>query len=141
MVGALKTTSFIPNTECPPKLSSALHDLGGKLQQETIFGHRVDRRWDSVDTAVMRHGTGSSRKAAVIRELGAAWKTDQAGPMDSGWGEQLPSSLFDLRAAVEEIGRLRSILNQVPVLADDAPGVTDRELRERLAALGERARR
>jgi hypothetical protein len=61
--------------------------------------------------------------------------------MDSGGDEQLPSSLFDLRAAVEEIGRLRSILNQVPVLADDAPGVTDRELRERLAALGERARR
>lgn len=89
----------------------------------------------------MRHGKGSSRKAAAIRELGAAWKMDQAGPMDPGRDEQLPSYLFDLRAAAEEIGRLRSILNQVPVLADDAPGVTDRELRERLAALGERARR
>ena len=109
MVGALGTTSFIPNTECPPKLSSALHDLGGKLQQETIFGHRVDRRWDSVDTAVMRHGTGSSRKAAVIRELGAAWKTDQAGPMDSGGTSSCPvPCLIFVRLSRRSVGCVAS---------------------------------
>jgi hypothetical protein len=89
----------------------------------------------------MRHGKGSSRKAAAIRELGAAWKTNQAGPMEPERDGLPPDYLLDLDAAAEEIGRLRSILNQVPVLADDAPRVTDRELRERLAALGERARR
>jgi uncharacterized protein YciW len=89
----------------------------------------------------MRHGKGSSRKAAAIQELGAAWKTNQTEPMGPAGDEELPSYLLDLDAATEEIGRLRSILAQVPVLADDAPKVTDGELRERLAALGERARR
>ena len=86
----------------------------------------------------MRGGKSSSRKAAAIRELGAEWKT---GPMEPVGDRQLPSYLLDLDAAAEEIGRLRSILGQVPVLADDAPRLTDGELRERLAALGERARR
>jgi hypothetical protein len=41
--------------------------------------------------------------------------------------------LGDLGAAAEEIGRLRWTLAQVIAVADDAPGLTDRELRDRLA--------
>jgi hypothetical protein len=43
--------------------------------------------------------------------------------------------LADLGAAAEEIGRLRWKLAQVIAVADDAPGLTDRELRDRLLVL------
>jgi hypothetical protein len=47
--------------------------------------------------------------------------------------------LGDLGAAAEEIGRLRWTLAQVMAVANDAPGLTDRELRDRLLALADRA--
>jgi hypothetical protein len=43
--------------------------------------------------------------------------------------------LDDLGAAAQEIGRLRWTLRQVVTLADDAPGLTDQQLRDRLLAL------
>lgn len=45
-----------------------------------------------------------------------------------------------LTAAAEEIRRLRWTLRQVVTLADDAPTITDQQLRNRLLALAERAR-
>ncbi|MGH3833533.1 MAG: hypothetical protein ACRDRS_24375 [Pseudonocardiaceae bacterium] len=48
--------------------------------------------------------------------------------------------LADLAAAVEEIGRLRWTLRQVITLADDAPQLTDQQLRDRLLALACHAR-
>ncbi|MGH3771569.1 MAG: hypothetical protein ACRDRW_09270 [Pseudonocardiaceae bacterium] len=42
--------------------------------------------------------------------------------------------------AVEEIGRLRRALRQVITLADDAPTITDRQLRDRLLTLAAYAR-
>jgi hypothetical protein len=60
---------------------------------------------------------------------------------------QRPAYLADLvgssnsgrsaRIAVEEIRRLRWTLRQIIALADDAPRLTDRELRARLVALAE----
>ena len=48
---------------------------------------------------------------------------------------------FDqLTATVEELGRSRWMLGQVITLADDAPGLTDEKLRDRLLALADRAR-
>ncbi|MGH3772323.1 MAG: hypothetical protein ACRDRW_13160 [Pseudonocardiaceae bacterium] len=46
----------------------------------------------------------------------------------------------DLDAAVEEIGRLRWTLRQVITLADDAPTITERRLRDRLLTLASYAR-
>lgn len=43
--------------------------------------------------------------------------------------------LIDLAAAAAEIGRLRWTLAQVIAVADDAPGLTDVELRTRLLEL------
>ncbi len=43
-------------------------------------------------------------------------------------------------AYAEEVGRLRSILSRVVALADDAPGLTNEQLRSRLLALADRAR-
>jgi hypothetical protein len=40
----------------------------------------------------------------------------------------------------EEIERLRWALNQIIALADEAPGLTDEQLRERLLALVDNAR-
>jgi hypothetical protein len=51
-----------------------------------------------------------------------------------------PDSLTDLGVAAQEIGRLRRILRQLCTLADDAPTITDRELRTRLLALASDAR-
>lgn len=45
-----------------------------------------------------------------------------------------------LAAAVEEIGRLRWTLRQVVALAEDAPTITDQQLRHRLRALASGAR-
>jgi len=42
-----------------------------------------------------------------------------------------------LAATVEQLGAARFMLRQVIALADDAPGLTDRELRDRLLALAE----
>jgi hypothetical protein len=48
---------------------------------------------------------------------------------------------FDqLTATVEKRGRLRWMLGQVISLADDAPGLTDAQLLDRLLALADRAR-
>jgi hypothetical protein len=44
-----------------------------------------------------------------------------------------------LAATVEEIGRLRWLLRQVVILADDAPGLPDAQLRDRLLALAARS--
>jgi hypothetical protein len=46
-----------------------------------------------------------------------------------------PAYLTDHGAAAEEIGWLRWTLTQVIALADDAPGLTDEQLRDRLLAL------
>jgi hypothetical protein len=43
--------------------------------------------------------------------------------------------LADLGAAVEEIGRLRWVLRQIIALADNAPTITNEQLRDRLVAL------
>jgi hypothetical protein len=43
--------------------------------------------------------------------------------------------LGDLGAVAKEIGRLRWTLAQVIAVADDAPELTDRELRDRLLTL------
>jgi hypothetical protein len=48
--------------------------------------------------------------------------------------------LTDHGAATEEIGRLQWALNQVIALADDAPRLTDKQLRNRLLALADQAR-
>jgi hypothetical protein len=45
--------------------------------------------------------------------------------------------LGDLGAVAQEIGRLRWTLRQVVRLADNAPGLTDEQLRARLLALAE----
>jgi len=51
-----------------------------------------------------------------------------------------PLAYFDqLAATVEERGRLRWMLGQVISLADDAPGLTDAQLRDRLLALADQA--
>jgi hypothetical protein len=51
-------------------------------------------------------------------------------------GQRRPAAYFgQLTATVEEIGRLRWLLQQVVMLADDAPGLSDEQLRDRLAAL------
>ena len=51
-----------------------------------------------------------------------------------------PGYFDELVATVEERGRSRWILGQVISLADDAPGLTDAQLRDRLLALADRAR-
>ena len=43
--------------------------------------------------------------------------------------------LDELTATVEELGRSRWILGQILTLADDAPGLTDAQLRDRLLVL------
>jgi hypothetical protein len=49
-----------------------------------------------------------------------------------------PLAYFDqLTATVEERGRLRWMLGQVIALADDAPGLTDAQLRDRLLVLAD----
>jgi hypothetical protein len=45
--------------------------------------------------------------------------------------------LADLGAAAEEIGRLRWALRQVIALAEDARGLTNAQLRDRLLALAD----
>jgi hypothetical protein len=48
---------------------------------------------------------------------------------------QRPAYFEQLAGTVEEIGRLRWLLRQIVMLADDAPGLSDEQLRDRLAAL------
>ncbi len=46
------------------------------------------------------------------------------------------AAYFDrLAATVEQLGVTRSVLRAVVMLADDAPAITDRQLRDRLVAL------
>jgi hypothetical protein len=68
-----------------------------------------------------------------------AWSCDRC---DTDWAFTLPETraaalLGDLGAAAQEIRRLRWALAQVVTLADDAVGLTDQELRDRLLALVE----
>ena len=58
----------------------------------------------------------------------------------SGPPPHRPAYLADLGAAAEEIGRLRWALRQVIALADEAPQLTDAQLRERLLALADQTR-
>jgi hypothetical protein len=52
-----------------------------------------------------------------------------------------PLAYFDqLTATVEERGWSRWVLGQVIALADDAPGLTDAQLRDRLLVLADRSR-
>jgi hypothetical protein len=52
-----------------------------------------------------------------------------------------PRPYFDrLAATVEQLGATRSVLRAVITLADDAATLSDRELRDRLLALADRAR-
>jgi hypothetical protein len=51
-----------------------------------------------------------------------------------------PAYFAQLAATVEECGRLRWALGQVVTLADDAPRLSDEQLRDRLLALADRAR-
>ena len=55
-------------------------------------------------------------------------------------GQRSAAYFGQLAATVEEIGRLRWLLRQVITLADDAPGLSDEQLRNRLTALADRAR-
>ena len=48
--------------------------------------------------------------------------------------------LDQLTATVEKRGRLRWMLGQILTLADDAPGLTDAQLRDRLLVLADRTR-
>ena len=49
-----------------------------------------------------------------------------------------PLAYFDqLTATVEELGRSRWILGKILSLADDAPGLTDAQLRDRLLVLAD----
>ncbi|HEX4102447.1 MAG TPA: hypothetical protein VHY21_18220 [Pseudonocardiaceae bacterium] len=50
---------------------------------------------------------------------------------------QRPAYFEQLAAAVEEIGRPRWLLRQIVQLADDAPTITNEQLRTRLASLAE----
>ena len=69
-----------------------------------------------------------------------AWACDRC---DTDFAFTVPDSrtaaalLGDLGAALQEIGRLRWKLAQVVALADDAVGLTDQQLRDRLFALAE----
>ncbi len=51
-----------------------------------------------------------------------------------------PAYFDQLAATVEELGRLRWMLGQVVSLDDDAPGLTNAQLRDRLLSLADRAR-
>jgi hypothetical protein len=53
---------------------------------------------------------------------------------------QRPAYFELLAATVEQLGATRSVLRAVVTLADDAPTITDQQLRDRLLALAERAR-
>jgi transposase-like protein len=66
-----------------------------------------------------------------------AWACDHC---NTDWAFTVPDSrtaalLGDLGAPAQEIGRLRRVLRQVVMLADNAPGLTDEQLRARLLAV------
>jgi ribosomal protein L37AE/L43A len=70
----------------------------------------------------------------------AAWKCTRCG---MSWAITVvnPQPYFDrLAATVEQLGATRSVLRAVVTLADDAPTITDQQLRDRLVALADRAR-
>ena len=73
--------------------------------------------------------TASSRRRRTEADLGAA--IDTSGR---------PDYLAQLCTAIEELARSRYLLGEVIELADDVPGLTDAELRDRLVALADRAR-
>ncbi len=95
---------------------------------------------DAPGTAESRPGCGAT--TGVLRTTGTTptirtWSCTTCG---LNWVISVvnphlrPTHLADL-AAVEEIGRLRRTLRQVITLADDAPTLTDEQLRDRLLAL------
>jgi hypothetical protein len=74
-----------------------------------------------------RATTDGDRPAqSAVPDDKASWT---AGTRDPSGGRSV--YLIDHGAEVEEIGRLRWALNQVVMLADDAPGLTDERLRDR----------
>lgn len=68
-----------------------------------------------------------------------AWACDGCG---MGWAVSLVNPHLRDRASdyAEQLGAARWLLGQVVALADEAPTLTDRELRHRLLALAECAR-
>ena len=69
-----------------------------------------------------------------------AWRCTSCGT-DFACTTVNPQPYFDhLTATVQQLGAARSILREVVALADDAPTITDRELRHRLLALASYAR-
>ena len=73
----------------------------------------------------------------------AAWKCTRCA---MSWAISLvnhgqrPSYFDQLAATVEQLGATRSVLRAVITLADDAATLPDKELRDRLLALADRAR-
>jgi ribosomal protein L37AE/L43A len=73
-----------------------------------------------------------------------AWSCDHCG---TDWAYSLPDTraavlpTTDLGAVAQEIGRLRWIVRQLCALVDDAPTITNAELRDRLLALAVRCPR
>jgi transposase-like protein len=82
---------------------------------------------------------GVRRTAGTGRIHG--WVCDHC---DTSWAYTVPDTraavvlTTDLGAAAQEIGRLRWTLRQVVMLADDAPGLTNEQLRSRLLKLAEK---
>jgi hypothetical protein len=66
---------------------------------------------------------------------GATAATDRVQRAPSDLAPPRSAYLADLGAAAEEIGRLRWALRQVIALADEAPALTDAQLRQRLLVL------
>lgn len=85
---------------------------------------------------------GTSDRTRPTTDTGRvrAWVCDHCS---TDWAYTVPDSraavllTTDLGAVAREIGRLRWALRQVIALADDAPTITDVELRARLLTLAE----
>ncbi|MBV8543049.1 MAG: hypothetical protein JO364_13825 [Pseudonocardiales bacterium] len=85
-------------------------------------------------TGVLRTtGTAPTIRTWSCTTYGLNWMISAVNP------HLRPAHLADL-AAAEDIGRLRWALRQVITLADDAPTLTDRQLRDRLLTLVSDAR-
>lgn len=84
------------------------------------------------------HNTDQVRSAGNTLNT-EAWACDGCG---MGWAVSLVNPHVRDRAGdhAEEVGRLRWYLQQIVALGDDAPKLTDRELRDRLLTLASGAR-
>ncbi|MGH3852533.1 MAG: hypothetical protein ACRDR6_03355 [Pseudonocardiaceae bacterium] len=86
-------------------------------------------------TGVLRTtGTAPTIQTWSCTTCGLNWVISAVNP------HLCPAHLADLAAAAEDIGRLRWALRQVITLADDAPTITDEQLRDRLLTLAFYAR-